>query len=76
MYDQTLFEVTKILQADIRRDVEKARQVMLTDGATVKANRALPAWVDRLLHHQPFAPSMDAVNNVENNVTKETSQRN
>lgn len=54
MYDDSILEVSKSRQADIRREIEKARWGMAADGATIKANRALPAWVDRLLHRQPF----------------------
>lgn len=55
MYDDSILEVSKSRQADIRREIEKARWGMAADGATMKANRALPTWVDRLLHRKPFA---------------------
>ncbi len=54
MYNDAMLEVSKSRQADIQREVEQARRGMGYDGATVRAERALPNWVNQLLQRPVF----------------------
>ncbi len=54
MYDYAMFEASRMRYNDIQREIEKSRQGMEIHGVAPQADRALPAWVNQLLHASPF----------------------